>query len=103
MEQQAGSQANTSLPEITQESDVYTIGSLAAIKAIHDKANPFFPYYLNVFPHTKAEITSFIDEVAPLSRVTAANVTHDFNGDMEDMYVQFMQKSFKKLVKIAPD
>mmetsp|Transcript_17566 Transcript_17566/g.23731 ORF Transcript_17566/g.23731 Transcript_17566/m.23731 type:complete len:91 (+) Transcript_17566:303-575(+) len=46
----SAAQQSTSLPEISHEDDVYRVGSLAAIRAIHDKVNPFLPYYLNMFP-----------------------------------------------------
>jgi hypothetical protein len=42
------------MPNIKEESDIYHVGSLAGIKAVHDSSNPFLPYFLNVFPQEKA-------------------------------------------------
>ena len=56
------------------EDDIYKLGSLAAIKAIHDPNNPFLPYNLNMFPQKKAELTSFVDPVACLARVTTRDI-----------------------------
>mgnify|MGYP007004940433 CR=1 FL=1 len=38
------------LPKISSEDDIYKVGSLAIIKAIHDPNNPFLPFNLNIFP-----------------------------------------------------
>ena len=70
----SSSNASTQLPKITSPDDVYKVGALAQIKAIHDSANPFLPYYLNIFPQQKAEIVEFIGNVEPLCRVAASVV-----------------------------
>ena len=44
------SQQNVLLPKIAHEDDIYKVGSLAIAKAVHDKTNPFLPFYLNLFP-----------------------------------------------------
>ena len=38
------------IPKIKDADDIYRVGSIAAIKAIHDPNNPFLPYNLNMFP-----------------------------------------------------
>lgn len=56
--------------------DVYKVGSVAAVKAVHDTSNPFLPYYMNMFPTHKAELTAFIDKVAPLARVQTKDLSY---------------------------
>jgi len=58
------------LPKINKEQDIYKIGTLCTAKLIHDKQNPFSPFMLNLYPLHKGIVTSFIDPVAPLARVT---------------------------------
>jgi len=98
-------QQSQSLPEITEEGHVFRVGSLATVKAVHDKANPFLPYYLTLFPTQKAQISSFIDKVGPLCRVATADVhyTAPSQSSNQQMYHQFMKQTFHRLIKIAPD
>lgn len=43
---------------------------------MHDKQNPFMPYALNLYCVEKAKIMTFIDQVAPLSRVEVLPLTN---------------------------
>ena len=64
------------LTHIQQEDDIYKIGTLCQAKVIHDKQNPFMPYALNLFCVEKAKITTFVDKIAPLSRVEVLPLTN---------------------------
>jgi hypothetical protein len=58
--------------------DVYRVGSLCKIKASKDKNKGMeLPYVLNLYPLYKAELTEFIDPVAPLSRVITRTIVED--------------------------
>ena len=57
------------LTKITNEEDIYRIGTLCQAKVIYDKHNTFAPYALNLFFVEKAKIQSFIGKVSPLSNV----------------------------------
>ena len=92
------------LPEISAEGDVYRIGSLAAIRAIHDKANPFLPYQLNLFPVQRALIQNYVDKVAPLCLVQATELVADRSlMQNEEILYQFMLKTYNKLAKVGQD
>lgn len=80
----SGSHHSNFLPEITKETDVYKVGSVAAVKAIHDTANPFLPYYLNMFPTQRAELTAFFEKVAPLCRVQTIDLNYHASSPEED-------------------
>lgn len=69
------------LTPITRADDIYQIGTLCQAKVIHDKQNPFMPYALNLFCVEKAKIMTFIDQVAPLSRVEVLPLSNEqFKG-----------------------
>ena len=93
------------IPKINSEDDIYKLGSLAAIKAIHDPNNPFLPYNLNMFPQKKAELTSFVDPVACLARVTTRDIAYPEldSSTVESIHTKFMISSVNKLLKIVPD
>ena len=67
------------------------MGSLATIRAIHDKANPFLPYYMNMFPTQKAEIVQYVEAVAPLSRVATVSLQPEYShGQNEEILYKFL-------------
>lgn len=108
MEQQGRHQLS-GLPKITEIGDVYRIGSLCKIKASKDKSKgQELPYVLNLYPLYKAELTEFIDPVAPLSRVITRTIVeeklreHDLKPQEMILY-KFLQQSYTKCFEIAPD
>ncbi len=50
------------------------------MKAIYDKQNPYSSFILNLYPLRKAKISSFIDPIAPLARLTVDEIRsgHDY-------------------------
>ena len=51
------------LTKITNEEDIYRIGTLCQAKVIYDKHNTFAPYALNLFFVEKAKIQSFFIKI----------------------------------------
>lgn len=64
------------LTHITHEDDIYKIGTLCQAKVIYDKQNSFMPYALNLYCIEKAKINTFVETIAPLSRVEVFPLTN---------------------------
>ena len=58
-----------------------------------------------MFPQHKAELLTFIDDPAPLARVTTQFVRYQDSdhSTLESIHTKFMTESIKKLMKVAPD
>jgi hypothetical protein len=104
------------LTMISREDDIYHIGTLCQAKVIFDKQNPFMPYALNLFCVEKAKIITFIDRIAPLSRVEVLPLSNDqFKGPhgtaleekdlphQELVIFKFLKQQYLKCFNIAPD
>ena len=90
---------------------MYETGVLCDTKVVMDEKNLFMPYVLNLFPTEKAKLISAVrkdEPLRPLSNVIIEKIREEIllEEDLDtkqSVTFKFLQQSFLKCFKIAPD